>query len=630
MRTVGKTAVNPETDQHYLISMPGPEPVRQAILELEYPPDGIRVVIATQRLTDFFQLSDEQKHAKNVSNRNVFRYDVVAPQFKWLLKNGQLIQPEGPKTPYFLVGNSSGIESSQSEKITKIKNLDDFMEWARKFDRGAYVFRGVPNEVYGIQASAYRRPKHDRNFEKFLQINKDLIREARLRGYDQKNGRELKPLEILAELQHYGAATCLIDFTYNAQAALRFACKEDSKKPQDSNETQDQKNQQNLKNLLNGKVFAVRKNPPSRFREIVPELLKEDIDFFLQDNEESQLYCWQPRQQNNRIIAQQSIFLFGRYEFAEDNACIIDGNSKKDIMNMLQQVSGITEDSLFPDFEGFAHMRREEEPYTELTATQYRDRGFLADKRMNYKDAISDYDIAISKNPKYAEVYYLRGLAQKSLKQQGEAIVDFDEAIRLDYKDPKVYYERGAAKFKLRQYKEAIVDFDDAIHLDPKYAEAYYLIGRAKSRLEGYGEAIVDFDDAIRLDFKDAQVYYWRGYAKYHLKRCEEAIVDFDEAIRLDFKDAQVYYWRGLSKKHLKQYESSIADFDITIPLKPTFEEAYYHRGEAKFRLDRFVEAQADLNEASSLAKDNNNNTIIRLALNLLDEIESGRKSQNG
>ena len=98
MKTATKRAVNTDTGQQYLIQMPGPESVRQAILELEYPQDGIRVVVATQKLAEKFQLSDEQKHAKNRSNLNVFRYDVVAPQFKWLLRNGKLVQPEGPKT----------------------------------------------------------------------------------------------------------------------------------------------------------------------------------------------------------------------------------------------------------------------------------------------------------------------------------------------------------------------------------------------------------------------------------------------------------------------------------------------------------------------------------------------------
>ena len=113
MKTVTKKAVNPDTGQHYLIEMPAPETVRQAILALDFPSDGISVKDASVILAERFELSDKQKRAKNRGNLNVFRYDVVAPQFKWLLREGELEQPRGPRTPYFLAGSSS--DSSDTE-----------------------------------------------------------------------------------------------------------------------------------------------------------------------------------------------------------------------------------------------------------------------------------------------------------------------------------------------------------------------------------------------------------------------------------------------------------------------------------------------------------------------------------
>ncbi len=220
-----------------------------------------------------------------------------------------------------------------------VETLSDFLEWTRRFDDGTYVFRGVPNEKYNIQASAYRRvPENEQNsedkgFPTFIETNTALIREARLRGYDQKDGRSLGDLEILAGLQHFKAATCLIDFTYSAQVALWFACAQDSKTPDSTN----------------GKVFAVRKDA-DRFIEIEPDLLKESTSYFL-DSKEPQLYHWQPRQQNNRILAQQSIFFFGDYEIEEDAACVIQKCEKENIRTELERVSGIAEIRLFPDFE---------------------------------------------------------------------------------------------------------------------------------------------------------------------------------------------------------------------------------------------------------------------------------------
>ena len=115
---VRKKAVNPDTGQSYPIELPAPEVVKQAILELEYPAEGIRVVTATENLAEKFQLSDEQKGAKNSSNLNVFRYDVVAPQFKRLLQEGKLEQPDGPRTPYFL-----------AEPVVEFRETSDKFEW---------------------------------------------------------------------------------------------------------------------------------------------------------------------------------------------------------------------------------------------------------------------------------------------------------------------------------------------------------------------------------------------------------------------------------------------------------------------------------------------------------------------
>ncbi len=343
-------------------------------------------------------------------------------------------------------------------KPAQIKTLAEFMKWTKRFNPGEYVFRGVPNETYGIQASAYRRLKEERNFVKFLHLNQDLIDETILRGYDERNGRQLSHLEMLAELQHHGAATCLIDFSYSAQIALWFACGQDSKTSQDSD------------NSPNGKVFAVYNQLPD-FKEVKSDILKNDIDFFLQEEEEnSPLYYWQPRQQNNRIIAQQSIFLFGRPGFDEDAECIILVDSKEDILTELKQVSGITEAMLFPDFEKFAFLRREEEPYTGRSAHEYRE---LAREQLNREQLnIDEYDKAIG--------YYNRAIDQDP---------DYIEA----------YYERGQAKYYAEKYTSAILDFDKFIDQNRGYAEAYGYRARAKFNLGRIDEAKSDAQIAEQL-----------------------------------------------------------------------------------------------------------------------------------
>lgn len=166
-----------------------------------------------------------------------------------------------------------------------VSTLSEFLEWAAQFNDGQYLFRGVKNKCYELEASACRRlpPEYRRNPSRLLRINKRMIRDARGRGHDQKDGQILSDLELLAELQHFGAATCLIDFTRSALVALWFACETGTKKENDSS----------------GKVFAVRRD--IWLDEVNSDSIKEPIDDFFQLDERDQykLYQWEP---NFKII----------------------------------------------------------------------------------------------------------------------------------------------------------------------------------------------------------------------------------------------------------------------------------------------------------------------------------------
>ena len=271
-----------------------------------------------------------------------------------------------------------------AEKASRrVKTLSSFIKWAAQFNDGQYLFRGVSKDSYKIEASAYRRlPETQKNNPAMLlRINRELIEKARLLGHDQKNGQRLSDLELLAELQHFGAATCLIDFTRNALVALWMAC------------------QQSITGEANGKVFAVRSDDSARFETITPKLVTdEDIDYFFRADEHRRypLYQWQPKYQNNRIIAQQSVFIFGGAEVETEAECVILKNGKGDMLTSLDKVSGITEGSIYPDFDGFARLHAQNKPDVGLDPQIYLQRGVEVHLEGRLDEAIDHYDEVIS------------------------------------------------------------------------------------------------------------------------------------------------------------------------------------------------------------------------------------------
>ncbi len=362
------------------------------------------------------------------------------------------------------------------------QTLSEFIEWAAQFSDGQYLFRGVSTESYKIEASAYRRlPEPDRNNpSKLLKINRALIEKARSLGHDQKDGQPLTDLEILAELQHFGAATCLIDFSRSALVALWFAC------------------QQGTKGGANGKVFVVRHDDMVRLKTVNPELIKKEIDHFFKPDQNGRypLYQWQPKLQNNRIIAQQSVFVFSGAQIEAEAECVIPKDSKQDILISLDKISGITEANVYPDFDGFARLHAHNKPYTEPDPQEYLQRGFEAHQNDNLDDAIEYYT----------------------------------EFIRLDPADTSnvsaAYYSRGIAYGAKNEYDPAIENYNRAIRLNPNFAEAYNNRGYAYHKKGEIDLAIEDYDRAIQIKRDDVRFYNNRSIALLALQEWEKAKLD--------------------------------------------------------------------------------------------------------
>ena len=269
-----------------------------------------------------------------------------------------------------------------------VRSLNGFMRWTAQFEDGQYLFRGVSNDTYKIEASAYRRLPSDeeKSPAQLLKVNQDLIDKARLLGHDQKNGQRLSDLELLAQLQHYGAATCLIDFTRNALVALWMACQHRTKR-----------------NGTNGKVFAVRSDSLAKITTIMSQSqAEENIDSFFEERDKGYfLYRWQPKYQNNRIIAQQSVFVFGGAEVEVEAECVILKSGKEDLLKSLSKVLGITEASIYPDFDGFARLHASDKPYSAPDAQDNVQRGVqtIQDDKLDDTGPPADEDI-VKSDPK--------------------------------------------------------------------------------------------------------------------------------------------------------------------------------------------------------------------------------------
>lgn len=469
-----------------------------------------------------------------------------------------------------------------------IYNLADFKQWVTYLvmAHGFYnfLYRGVPDETYDIgEASAYRRlpNKEDRIPAKLIEINQGLINHVRDRKFDHKYGRDLSDLEILGELQHFRAATCLIDFTFNPLVALWFACK-----PCNDGIHKD------------GKVAAVLND--HSIKKVRSEWLQQsnkeevkDIGFFFEADKnvgKYSLYQWQPWGLNNRILAQDAVFLFGAAPI-EAEECIISGASKLSIRRELKQYANISEDTLFPDYEGFIEQNTHDVSYV---IPDYGEIGLQAHQKSEYKTAIDNYTKAINLDP-------------NNTKKNND----------------KIYLQLGSAKYSLGLNEEAITDFNKALELNPKNVDALGHRGIVKSQLGHHEEAITDFDEAIKLKPNDPGLLNTRGVIRYIFKQYEAAINDFDKALKINARHAGSLHYRGLVKVQLGQNEEAIEDMNEAITINPNDASMYNSLGDVYERIGDYDKARHNYLMARDLAHVNDTDfrSKVRESLDRIEKL---------
>lgn len=187
-----------------------------------------------------------------------------------------------------------------------------------------------------------------------------------------------------------------------------------------------------------------------------------------------------------------------------------------------------------------------------LTASEYFERAYQADKAGDYEKAVLDYTEAIRLDPRDAKAYINRGKALNDLSRYQEALVDLNKAIQLDPQYATAYNNRGIVYDDLKQYQQAIADFTKAIQLDPQLAAAYYNRGIAYDNLKQHIQAIADYDKSISLDPQYADAYYNRGSAYYDLKQYHHAIADYEAALKFDPTHDNAHKWLEISKKRAR------------------------------------------------------------------------------
>ena len=464
METVWRKAFDIETGLEYKIEMPAPAVVRQAILELPFPPAGMTIKNAVKILAENFGLSEEQKNAVTRPGNNIF-YHIVALAFQVLKREGKLKQPGGAGKPYF---------TDLSRVLAKINEI------AIASAEGDYIYRGEQEGYDKVSSSLYREYPHWEGTQfDIVSAQNAILAEAKAYIGQTDFFARAKNLEILTELQHFGGKTNLIDFTEDYLMALFFAC--------DGSHDKD------------GRVILLKRE-------------SETEDYKVK----------YPPRTISRVESQRSVFVESPTGIVKpDNKIPIPADLKMPMLDYLRKHHRISRKTIYNDIHGFIRRSVYGEFLKGLTWLRKADTAKSFEEKLEYcQNAIKHYTEALKLNPKDTNVYHNRALAKQKMGDFDGAIQDYTEALKLNPEDANVFYNRALAKQKMGDFDGAIQDYTEALKLNPEDAEAYANRGEAWLHLQEWEKAKADFITAknMEVDIVDSFHNDYKSVANFEAK----------------------------------------------------------------------------------------------------------------
>ncbi len=100
----------------------------------------------------------------------------------------------------------------------------------------------------------------------------------------------------------------------------------------------------------------------------------------------------------------------------------------------------------------------------------------------------------------HAEPDYYKGIYYSNLGDKQKAISEFNIALSRDYYFLDAYIEKAAAQYDLKKYDDALKTIQLVLTISPKYADGYYWLGKCLEAMGDKEQANLNYQKALGLD----------------------------------------------------------------------------------------------------------------------------------
>lgn len=241
-------------------------------------------------------------------------------------------------------------------------------------------------------------------------------------------------------------------------------------------------------------------------------------------------------------------------------------------------------------------------------------KGYELQKSRKYRDAVIEFEQAITAYPNYGEAYFLLGHCYHTLTNYDRSIKSFKSALDLDYLPKKskkalaiVYPKAAAFNFQRGKFNEAIIKYEEALQLDTKIHKAtlFYQLGLAYGKSNREKEAIQSLINATQEDPKFVKAHKKLGDIYQRRREFVAAANSYSHAIETDSSFTPAYGGLARTKFATENIEGVIKLMHEAVSINPDYTDGHLLLGTALIQMGRQHEALKPLKKAVDLDANN-------------------------
>jgi protein O-GlcNAc transferase len=232
-------------------------------------------------------------------------------------------------------------------------------------------------------------------------------------------------------------------------------------------------------------------------------------------------------------------------------------------------------------------------------------------EQKDYDRAAKSYQQYLEEKPDDAAVHFELGYAYSALERFAEAKSEYEKAISLDPKMSEAYLNLGLTLMD-SDPGEAVPPLEKATALEPNQARPKFLLGEAFERSGKLAPAIEQYEAAKKIDEKDADVRFALGRALLTSGHAGEAETEFRAAIAISPISPLAHLGLARSLLVQKKMEAALPELSEYLEAQPKDIVARLELASALVDAGKNDEALVQLDRAANAGPESLKGLLLR------------------